>query len=335
MMNLFAKFLMMTGIIVLILGLIGLLISSKSEVISPVHENYMVVRSIDTMKSSRDNAREKLQDPAYDVTISQMVKDIKATGATHVAIGTPYDEEFVPYLTRWVNAAREQNLNVWFRGNFSGWEEWFEYELITRAEHKVLLESFLTNNPQLFEDGDIFSPCPECENGGSGDPRETRDVEGFRKFLIEETAIADNVFSDQKVNVRANFHSMNGDVAKLIMDKKTTEALGGIMVVDHYVSSPTQLAEDIKEYAELSGGQVVLGEFGAPIPDLQGKMTEAEQAAWLNETFTLLKDDPNLIGVNYWVNKGGSTALWNEDGSPREAVSIMKKFFTFTRTDSL
>src|SRR3989304_760988 len=64
------------------------------------------VQAIDTMKYSRDLAREKLNDPSFDAVIDEQVRIIAETGATHVAIATPYDEEFLPFLTRWVSAAR-------------------------------------------------------------------------------------------------------------------------------------------------------------------------------------------------------------------------------------
>src|SRR3989344_4870027 len=125
-------------------------------------ETYWEIQSIDTMKYSRDLAREKLQDRSFLVTIDSQVKKIAETGATHVAIGTPYDEEFIPYLKAWVDSARRYNLKVWFRGNFSGWEEWFNYPKIGRAEHLLKLASFISKNPHLFGDGDLFTTCPEC-----------------------------------------------------------------------------------------------------------------------------------------------------------------------------
>ena len=63
---------------------------------------------------------------------------------------------------------------------------------------------------------------------------------------------------------------MNGDVAKLVMDKQTTASMDGIVVIDHYVATPEQLALDIRRIAEGSGGNVVLGEFGVPIPNIHG-----------------------------------------------------------------
>lgn len=315
------------GIIVLIIAAVLFFRATRHFSQEQVPLPLWQVQSVDTMKYSRDLSRDKLGDPTFDLTIHQMMKQIAATGATHVAVGTPYDDEFLPILNRWVSAARENGLHVWFRGNFAGWEGWFGYQRINRGEHRKKLRAFLDKNSSLFRDGDIFSPCPECENGGPGDPRRTGDVEGYRLFLIDETSIADEVFKRKDLKVAANFHSMNGDVAKVIMDKKTTKALGGIVVVDHYVSDPEQLALDIREYARISGGKVVLGEFGAPVPDIHGRMSEQEQAGWLNGALSQGVAAPDLIGLNYWVNRGGSTALWGEDGAQRQAVSSLTMFY--------
>lgn len=285
------------------------------------------VQSIDTMKYSRDTARGKAEDPAFDLVIFETMREIAGTGATHVAIGTPYDEEFVPYMTRWVDAARQNGLKVWFRGNFSGWEGWFGYRRIGRDEHRQLLRAFLEKNPQLFKDGDIFSPCPECENGGPGDPRMNNDAEGHRLFLIDETRIANEIFRKHGLQVASNYHSMNGDVARLIMDKKTTKALGGLVVVDHYVGTPEQLAEDVREYAANSGGKVVLGEFGAPIPDIHGELSEEEQALWIGRAMYELAPIRELAGLNYWVGRGGSTRLWEDNGRQRRAVATLSGYY--------
>jgi hypothetical protein len=288
--------------------------------------------SIDTMKYSRDIAREKANDPKFDIVIERMVSDIAATGATHVAIATPYDPEFIPFLTRWVKAARRNNINVWFRGNFSGWEGWFDHPKINRDIHQQQLVAFIEENQKLFNDGDIFSPCPECENGGPGDPRLTGDVDGYRKFLIAETDIASKAFKEIGVNVSANYHSMNGDVARLIMDKETTRKLGGVVVIDHYVKTPDILVADIKDLASKSGGKIILGEFGAPIPDIHGSMTEEEQAEWINEALIRLEKTPEFVGVNYWVNTGGSTELWDSDGNKKKAVDVVTYFYTTLTT---
>ncbi len=292
-----------------------------------LHPKFWSVQSIDTVKYSRDVAREKLHDSSFDTTIDAQIKQIASTGATHVAIGTPYDDEFLPYLKRWVSAARTHNLHVWFRGNWSGWEGWFNYPNITAKQHVSQTVVFIKNNPDLFVDGDIFSPCPECENGQIGDPRQTGKIQEFRQFLIDLTNGCETAATEIKKSIICNYHSMNGDVARLIMDKETTQKLGGVVVVDHYVKEPTQMAKDLKEFALQTGGKVVLGEFGAPLPDIHGNMSQEQQAAWISETLNQVIEIPEVVGVNYWTNVGGSTGLWDSHNQPRVGVSSLSQIY--------
>ncbi|MFC1625682.1 hypothetical protein ACFL1Q_01440 [Patescibacteria group bacterium] len=285
------------------------------------------LQSIDSVKYSRDLAREKATNKSFEAEIEKQVSAVATTGATHIAIGTPYDEEFYPFMKKWVSSARKYGLNVWFRGNFSGWEGWFEYPIITRAQHLELTKKFISDNKDVFVDGDIFSSCAECENGGAGDPRHNGDVAGFRQFLVDSYKVSKEAFRLTGKNVLSNYFPMNGDVAKLIMNPETTNALGGIVVIDHYVATPERLNADINEIAKFSQGKVVLGEFGAPIPDIHGNMNEDQQADWIGRSLALLSANPNLIGVNYWTGFGGSTHVWNSDGTPRKSVEVISGFF--------
>ncbi len=297
----------------------------QMPVVSPI--TYWDVRSIDTMKYSRDAARAKLNDPSFDEVIDKQMKDIAAVHANYVAIGTPYDAEFVPMLRRWVKAARKYKLHVWFRGNFSGWEGWFGYPKIDSTTHVIQTEQFILNNSDIFQDGDIFTSCPECENGAGLQSGNSEGVIKYRSFLILEMNTAQRAFSQIGKEVKTGYYSMNGDVARAVMDRVTTKELGGIVVVDHYVGTPSRLAEDIRSFAAQSGGSVLLGEFGAPIPDVTGEMTEEEQAAWIKSALIQLSTIPELVGVNYWVNKGGSTALWNDDDTARTALSVIGEYY--------
>lgn len=284
-------------------------------------------QSIDTMKYSRDLARQKLTAPDFDPVIDQQLTAIAATGATHVAIATPYDAEFLPILKRWVSAARRHNLHVWFRGNWSGWEKWFDYPAITPDQHIAKTKQFIVDNPELFADGDIFSPCPECENGGPGDPRQTGLVTEYRRFLIDLQHAASGAITAIGKKVSVGFYSMNGDVAKLIMDPTTTSGTGGQVTIDHYVKTPEKLVADITSLVRSSGGTVILGEIGAPIPDIHGQLDDDGQARWLGAALDQVAPIAAVRGLNYWVNVGGSTALWLADGTPKTAVGILKRFY--------
>lgn len=299
----------------------------KNVVTNPTGHTWNM-KSIDTMKYSRDKAKERLYDSSFDIVIEAQVKAIAQTGATHIAIATPYDKEFLPYLTRWVAMARKYYLNVWFRGNFSAWEGWFGYpQTMTREEHLRQTREFISQNPTLFANHDAFTPCPECENGGPGDPRQTGDREGHRKFLIDEYNAANAEFAAIGKTVAVNYNSMNFDVAKIIMDKQTTASLGGIVAIDHYVDTPDSLISSVRELTRLSGGKIFLGEFGVPLPDINGDMSEDEQAAWIEEALQKLIIEPEIVGVSYWVNTGGPTGLWSERGIPRKAAKVLQSYF--------
>ncbi len=132
-----------TLIILLLIPLLIVVISkmqkSKNLYANNVSKIF-TVQSIDTMKYSRDKARITLKDPSFNQEIKTQIKLIAETGANYVAIDTPYDLEFIPVLKRWVDAAHEQGLSVWFRGNLSGWESWFGYNRIDSKEHARLLD---------------------------------------------------------------------------------------------------------------------------------------------------------------------------------------------------
>ncbi len=285
------------------------------------------IQAVDTMKYSRDQARNMLHDKSFDEVINKQIKNIAATGATHVAIGTPYDDEFLPFLKRWVKSARSHKLKVWFRGNWSGWEGWFDYAPITRKQHMDKTRAFLLKNKTLFVNGDIFTACPECENGGPGDPRMNGDAAGHRAFIISEYQMTKALFRSFGKQIASNYNSMNGDVARLIMNKKTTAALDGIVAVDHYVRDPKKLAKDLQALAVSSGGKIVLAEFGAPIPDIHGEFTDDEQASWIEQTLKEVAKISQVVGLNYWVGTGGSTAIWEDVGTAKHAVSVLRTFY--------
>ena len=286
------------------------------------------VQSIDTMKYSRDQAPLGPRNQAYRKQIEKQVSDISKTGATHVAIGTPYDKQFYPVLKLWVESARKNKLKVWFRGNWAGWEGWFGYKKIDKQTHILNTKKFIEDNPELFADGDMFSSCPECENGSNVRTGHAQDVIDHRKFLIDEYKVSKAAFRNINKNVASNYFSMNGDLAVVLMDPATTRALDGIIVIDHYVKQPELLAKDVRKAAEKSGGKVMLGEFGAPVPAINGNMSSVEQKQWLEQALSSLAQVPELVGVNYWVGVGGTTALWLDDGQAKPAVETITEYFT-------
>ncbi len=293
----------------------------------PVSGRVWRVKSIDTMKDSRDKARIKFKEQSFDLEINRQMGLISKTGATHVAVDTPYDQEFVPYLKRWVNFARQYNLKVWFRGNFSSWEGWFGYEKnLNRDGHIEKLKQFIGSNADLFEDGDIFTACPECENGGPGDPRYNTDIDGFRTFMTSERRVMDEEFAKTGKKVNTNYTSMNLDVAKLVFDKKTLSEMDNLIVVDHYTRKPEDFVDQIVELKNSTKAQIILGELGAPILHIHGEMDEEEQSRWIERVLSLISEQESIVGVNWWVGFGGESAIFSDLGE-KKAQSILEKYY--------
>jgi hypothetical protein len=156
---------------------------------------------IDTMKDSRDSARQFTGDSEKaKIFIQNEVSIIKSLGASCVALGTPYDQEFIPLLSWWALEVHKQGMQVWFRSNFSGWEGWFDYpEFTTAEEHYKLLKEFILANPNLFAEGDILSPAPEAENGILGNPWRSWEARAdLKNFVLKSSEVCQQAISQIK-----------------------------------------------------------------------------------------------------------------------------------------
>lgn len=318
-------------LIVVIISLTVLL--SLPFIIASIHSNTMPqpstfweLQAIDTMKYSRDGVNNQ------DIInkIPAIMDKIAQAHATYVSIDTPYNEEFYPILKLWVIEARKHQLHVWFRGNFAQWEGWFNYpKIINISDHHTMTRNFIMNHQELFQDGDIFTPAPEPENGGIGDPRGSDEkIKVFNQFLIDSYTNCQSSFEKIQKNVFCGYFSMNGDIAKTVLTKETVKKIGNVVVIDHYVKSPDIMSADIDYLHNLYGAKIVIGEFGAPIPDINGDMDEKRQSEFVESLLNILSQKNDIVqGINYWVIGGGSTALLNDDGSEREVYNTVTNYY--------
>lgn len=313
------------GIGLLIIGALLWGVFAVHAVVPEQKERFFDVVSFDTMKLSRDGAR----NPDVTKEIPQLIAQLEKLHPTHVAIGTPYNEEFVPVMKKWTGEIHTRGMNVWFRGNFSQWEDWFDYGRMEHPEdHIQLTYDYITKHPELFRDGDIFTPVPEPENGGFGDPRFTEESKKkFFDFLPKSYTRCQEAFKKIRKNVTCGYYSVNGDVAKLFT-REDVQKIGNVLAIDHYVDTPERLVADAKELHENTGADIILGEYGAPIPDIHGDLTEDEQAALIERNMLAIAEHKDFIrGVNYWTTFGGSTRIFESIDKPKKAAAVMKKYY--------
>ncbi len=324
------------GILLLVMLFVLVSFSSFSPFINmktysqsnPNVQRFWQYQCFDTMKTSRDKARAWKDDKNLKKYIDKEMDAIVRIGGNCVAIATPYDEEFLPVLKLWVQSARNHNLHIWFRGNFSSWEGWFEYPKgMTVMQHHRKTAQFIRNNADLFKDGDIFTPSPEAENGGPFNQVEKDEHEVFRKYLIEEYTMAKDSFAGINKKVEVNWLSMNGGLGKRMFDQKTVDGVGKVVAIDHYIKTAPEMGEFIKYFKDNFNAKLVIGEFGAPIPEINGPMNEDEQAEFIGQLFDQLVTYRNdVIGINYWTLWDGSAALYNPDWTERKAVKVVERY---------
>ncbi|MDQ3239019.1 MAG: carboxypeptidase-like regulatory domain-containing protein [bacterium] len=285
---------------------------------------------IDTMKYSRDRARQYQSGDLKEETISTQVKKIASLGANCISIGTPYDNEFKNYLNLWVKHARHSNLRVWFRGNWSGYEQWFDYPaLVSLDEHHQKTRQFIIENESMFENDDIFTSAPEPENSEVFKPLFERDANIFRKFIVDSNQAALDSFAKINKKVKTNYISLSGGVANSMLDLDTIKSLDNTVTLDHYVKTPEIMNEYIEHYKSKLNAKVVLGEFGAPIPDINGEMSQSEQAQFVTSILQVLaKQNKTIPAINYWTLSDSSTSLIDDSQNDKQVVEVIKKFYS-------
>ena len=181
---------------------------------------------------------------------------------------------------------------------------------------------------EIFKDGDIFTPCPECEYGGPGNPLFTGDIEGYRKFMVDEYNMMQDSFSKINKKVTFNQFSINPDVAKIIYDDELLGKTGNTITLDYFTKNTKQLNDGLNYFHEnFPNAKIIIGEFGAPLPNINGLMTEEEQAKFIDQIMNLALSKNYVIGMNYWVDLNGSTALFNDDLSTRSAATVVKRHY--------
>jgi hypothetical protein len=117
---------------------------------------------------------------------------------------------------------------------------------------------------------------------------------------------------------------MNGGLAKRMFDQETINNIGKTVAIDHYIADANEMGEFIDYFYSNFGAKVTIGEWGAPIPEINGAMDEKSQATFINSLLWKMYIRRDIVeGINYWVLYDSSTALLNNDYSPKEVVEII------------
>ena len=120
---------------------------------------------------------------------------------------------------------------------------------------------------------------------------------------------------------------MNGDVALNVLDQQTVNYIGNLVTVDHYIKNKDVMNNYVETLHNKFHTKIFIGEFGAPIAGINGQMNEDQQLKFVTDIIDLLSQKNYVIGLNYWVLTGGSTALANSDLSLKKVFSSIQEYF--------
>ncbi len=275
-----------------------------------------VVRTVDTMKESRDGASTNRLSPAQ---IQHTCNLIATMNVTHITVDTQYD--YPDFMRTWVQAVRATGKKVWFRGNWNNWEGNNQQPAdLTPNNYISKTVAFIGNNQDLFEDGDIFDPCAEPENSpywintfGQNWTSKPNATDAYNNFIVQSSQDCGQAFDALNVQVETGMRSTNPWIASRpsVLYNSTVQQLGYV-TIDAYPGQDTSLTpeqsllafqQEVMGVYNARNMPIVLGEFGYSI---DAPTTNTQQLNVLQKWFDWIETLPWISGINYWVGPGYS-----------------------------
>lgn len=300
-------------------------ISTETDVPSPEVTDW-VIKSVSSMNQSKD----RLCDPRSPEWIAEWVSRMAELGITHVGLETPYDNPVcngsegnyaLDYTQEWLSGIRNQRaldgqpLRVWHRHSFNQYEGNYDNTKNPNLDYAAMISDYILAHPTFFKAGDVFTIVPEPQNGGivgaTGCAQDIcifSSVDDFKSFLINATHQAQEAFKQIGLENQVTFaccgfdgYLLWGDnnpdhLGTSILDKETMRQLG-IMTIDHYPAEGANMVEDLQEMRQLWPANefpVIIGETGVI------RSSEENAPADVIELMKAFKQDPNVVGVQYW-----------------------------------
>jgi hypothetical protein len=282
--------------------------------------HHWAIRSVDMQKETQD----KLRDPASEPYIKEIVKLAKEVNATHVAIGTPYDNpadpqavDTIEFTRQWADAAHDIGLNVWFRQMPEGFQGFYNEKKEVK-DYKPMIVQYILDHSDFYRDGDIFAPFPEPQNGGvvgincqPSDTCQFKSVDEFNQEMQAYVAVCRKAFAQIGKKVNVGYYGFDGFVVaglgnpdwegKTFLSDETVKVLDDTITVDHYTDKGPQ--GYVKDYTTIHNifpkDQIVIGELG-PASSLPDNASQEEVTKSFHDTLDALSKLDWIIAVNMY-----------------------------------
>lgn len=294
------------------------------------------IQSIDAMKDTKDAICGQRPLDWINKWLDKAVE----LGANYVAISTPYDNpscgDALAYTKTWVKAIRAHNMHVWHRHMPLSFEGIYSVNKNNSSNYLDMISNYIKNNPDIFENGDIFTPIPEPQNGGiqgitycANSICQFTSAADFNQWLRDAMTTSQQAFQSINKSIKIGYFGFDGFVAwgdknpdwHGILEDSTVSQMGNI-TIDHY---PETVGETMDQaltalQAKYPTTPIVIGEYGT----VNGQNVDQE----VQDTMTAAKNH-NIVGFNYWQfgPSGSGEQLINDDFSNRSDFSTVESFY--------
>ena len=295
------------------------------------------IQSVSSMKETKDRV---CGQRSFEF-IQKWVDKAVELGANYVAIETPYDSpscgNSVAYTNLWVNAIRKSGLKVWHRHMPIAFEGIYNNTKNPSIDYLTIISNYIKNNPLFFQEGDIFTPIPEPQNGGIYSVNYCsygicifKNAKDFNAWLRNAMDISESAFAQIGLGgkIKIGYYGFDGYIAwgdnnpdwDGILEDATVLKMGNI-TIDHYpeIVGDT-MQNDLNELeSRYPNIPIIIGEWGT----ITGNNTENQVIQSMGAA-----KRPSVVGFNYWhLGVGGHEELIKEDFTTKPQFDEVQSYF--------
>lgn len=303
------------------------------------------IQSIDVMKYSKD----LVCNPPSITMINTLTDRIVTAGANFVAISTPYDNpdcgSAINLTTAWVTSARAKKLHVWHRHMglaFEGIYGVTKTKNLTAYTQQIV--DYITNNADLFQDGDIFTPTPEPDSAGINGVTycsiicQFSSIDEYNSWIQSTQSAVKATFARLNKHVKVGYYGESGFIVwgennpdwigRGFLTQKTVDSMDGVIAMDTYPETfGGNMANSLNgAHTRWPNAHLVVGEWGT-ITSSTNDQKIAEVIDTMGATERTYVD-----GINYWnLGPSGREGLLDATFNPLPAFQTIKDFYTGLR----
>jgi hypothetical protein len=295
------------------------------------------IQSVSSMKETKD----RICSQRDRIFVEKWVDTAIDLGVNYIAVETPYDNPLcgsaVEYTRLWTDVIHSKGLHVWHRHMPLSFEGIYDVTKNNVSDYLDIISTYIKTNPSFFQEGDIFTPIPEPQNGGiqgitycASSVCQFNGAAAFNSWLRNAMNTSEQAFGTIGLGgkIKIGYFGFDGFVAwgdnnpdwHGILEDTTISQMGNI-TIDHYPQLVGDTMEnDLNELqTRYPNIDIVIGEWGTVTPDNQEQQ--------VIDTMSAAKR-PHVIGFNYWhMGMGGNEALINDDFSKRAQFDEVQSFF--------